>query len=360
MKSSCLRFPRMDRFIRVHESLLIACDRNACAAALIAFFEGWHNYKIEQKEYTELYNTMAKDAKAAPIIDVSGWQFHTMAQLQAGVLIYREDAINTALELLEKKEFIETEVPVHLRILHKTGRTRWFLLRADKINTWFDGYENERRPKKLVFPPPRKTPKPEKGEVTGERRVNALAVLGYRNKRRVEYWQKRGRNVTPDKMTAKQISYVADRLREGFTPEQLAHAFEGCLASEFHMGLMPNKPTVYDGVKVVYATADKVNQFIGYANTAGLRIEATASRFADGTANIERPPVDVDGLAKLVAEYLLSGAPDKLAALKPKAGEIAQARIAIKAAARWLIIARVGIFNQTHTDRLTEIYTEKI
>src|SRR3954466_10743501 len=106
MITSLLRFPKGDRYIQIHQSLLAACDGNACAAALVKFFERWHRYKLQQKEYTGLYNAMAREAGLEPVIDISGWQYHTYEQLKQGVLIYREDAIRSALRLLEQKEFV--------------------------------------------------------------------------------------------------------------------------------------------------------------------------------------------------------------------------------------------------------------
>lgn len=308
MQTSVLRYPKADRFIRVHESLMVACDRNVCAAALIPFFEGWHNFKRNQKIESALYNAMAQDAGLAPVIDVGGWQYHTFDQLRAGVMIYAEDAIRAALKLLEAKGFVDTEVPDHLRILHKTGRTGWYLLRADKINEWFDQYELKQRPKALVFPP-RRAPRPkEDAEISGQYADDAMVVFEYRSRRRVEFWKVRGRRVQKATPDAKQLTVIMDRLRENFSVLKLCHAWEGCLASEYHMGLSDKNQTVYDSVGLVYRNAEKVNFFVGLADQAGITLASTKNRLENLGTNAPDPAVYnpyYKQIGGLIAQYLL-------------------------------------------------------
>ncbi len=312
MLTSTLRYPKTDRYIRVHESLISACDKNICAAALIAFFEGWHNYKKQQAEYTAIYNTMAQDAGTGTIIDVSGWQYHTMEQLEKGVLIYKDDQIRAALKLLEAKGFIETDVPERLRILHKTGRTRWFLLRADIINEFFDSYELGLRPKKpkaLQFPPPK--PADVDSKALSARAQTALEVLKYRARRRAEFWRARGKKVTEGRNGQKQIALMMDRLAEGFRPEELCHAFEGCLSSDHHIGLNDRK-TVYDSVELVYKDTASVNRFIGYADSAGITLKSTRLNFEGKPVGVpgSMQPAALKPLTELIAGAITQDEPD--------------------------------------------------
>lgn len=252
MQTSVLRYPKADRFIRIHDSLIQACDRNVCAAALITFFEGWHNYKLEQKPYTALYNTMATDAGLAAIIDTSGWQYHTMEQLEIGVMIYREDSIRKALDLLEAKEFVDTDVPEHLVALHKTGRTRWYLLRADNINEWFDQYQAQRKQPKLLRPIKPARDKKELAPVT----KNALEVF--------DYWRLR-LNHTRSVPDPKRLVLIADRLREGRTVVDLCIAVEGNALSAWHQGENDRK-TPYDYIELIFRDATHTEKFMRMAD----------------------------------------------------------------------------------------------
>lgn len=355
MLTSTLRYPKTDRYIRVHESLIAACDKNICAAALIAFFEGWHNYKKQQAEYTAIYNVMAEEAGTASIVDVSGWQYHTMEQLERGVLIYKADQIRTALKLLEAKGYLETEVPDRLRILHKTGRTRWFLLRADIINQFFDSYEAGLRPKKLQFPPPK--PKVESADskaLTG-RAEEAYKVLKYRARRRVEFWKANNKRVNEGVIGQKQIALVMDRLAEGFSVIALCHAFEGCLSSDHHIG-RNERNTVYDSVELVYKDTANVNRFIGYADGAGISLKSTESRFSgQGKASAPVDVVDHKALVNFIAEHI-TNEPDYFAMA-------AQFRAQFKALVDWKLVHEklrdkmdgdLGIYSITHKARLSK------
>lgn len=332
MKTSLLRYPKGDTFIRIHRSLLTACGGNACAAALLVFFEGWHNYKREQAEYNLLYNAMARDVGATPIIDTSGWQYHTMIQLERGVMIYKADAIVKALELLELKGFIATEVPDHLRVLHKTGRTRWFLLMAEAVNAYFDTCDAGTRPPEPVKA---KVKRPRAPRVIGADDMLsdvALDVFKYRSRRRVEFWKARGKRFQPAIPDAKQLGVIMDRLKEGFTPDQLKLAFEGCLASDWHTGSNPGG-TVYDSVGLVYRDSEKVNTFLTAATAAGLKLGDPApsgapdnrraqlvAGIADAIVEGEAVPIPIYGLWRVLKPEAAELEPEVRAAVEFRAG----------------------------------------
>lgn len=66
----------------------------------------------------------------------------------------------------------------------------------------------------------------------------------------------------PDaKFTAKRKRAVKERLREGYTVEQLRSAVDGCRASPFHQGENERR-TVYDDLELICRSGEKVEQFI--------------------------------------------------------------------------------------------------
>jgi len=131
MKSSCIEHPKRERLLVIHKWQLEACDSNACAAALLSFFEYWHNIKVEQSQ------------KAKQAFDVYGdkqddtlWQFHTEEDLEAGILIYRRTAISAAIKLLESKKFLVCGRNPNPK--YRFDRTRFFMFCPDVVNSFLE------------------------------------------------------------------------------------------------------------------------------------------------------------------------------------------------------------------------------
>lgn len=294
MKTSVIQWPRADRFIRVHESLLKATKGNACAAALIAFFERWHNYRLEQLEYDEEY-----DIEAKPILDKDGWQFHTGKQLEAGVLIYKTEAITKATEILESLGFISTAVPKQLQILHKTGRTKWFLLLDNNINAYFVEQSAPPPPKTLTLMP---AVIKEKKPLTAKQ-TQAIEIYAYRSRQRIACWAEKGRKLPKTPPSAKELQTIVDRLIEGFTATQLCMAIDGNLSSKFHQGGNDNN-TIYDQISFVLVSGARVNQFITAAVSQGITEEMVTEQFRNETST--RNIIDHEPIGRYLAAIAIA------------------------------------------------------
>ncbi len=48
-RTSCIPHPEGERLILIRKWQLEACQKDACAAALLNLFEYWHNIKLEQR-----------------------------------------------------------------------------------------------------------------------------------------------------------------------------------------------------------------------------------------------------------------------------------------------------------------------
>lgn len=263
MQTSLIAYPQQDRFIRVHESILAACNNNSTAAALVSFLEYWHNYHIQRIEYLKEFNGMLEHVGEKPILELNGWQYHTDIQLERGLMISKKDSIRKAITLLESIGFISTEVPERLVLLHKTGRTKWFLLMTNRVNEWLKdyAYKTGKRTVKTPSLAPVTTAPAEISE-------DVQTVFDYRTLCRKEYNRKHGRKDIKEALTQKRI----DAISRAFAHSKLWEiclALEGNLLSEFHQGDNPKKK-IYDRLDLILRDRDHVEQFARYAYEAGL------------------------------------------------------------------------------------------
>lgn len=132
MKESVIKHLDEGHFIIIRDWQLIACEGNQCAAALLSFFEHWHNWKIGLQQKNRQSNDVAEIHGDPRILDESLWQFHNNEDLEKGILIFKRSTISKAIEYLEKKGFIKVGSNPNPR--YKFDRTRWFLLCPEAIN----------------------------------------------------------------------------------------------------------------------------------------------------------------------------------------------------------------------------------
>lgn len=112
-----------------------ACDGDHCAAALLSFFEYWHNVKAESADKAEQANEVAEKAGEPAIHDATIIQWHTSAQLRDGLLgLYQPARIAQALDLLAGKGFIRVFDNPNPRL--KFDRTKHFEFISSEVNAW--------------------------------------------------------------------------------------------------------------------------------------------------------------------------------------------------------------------------------
>jgi hypothetical protein len=59
MKSTCIHHPTKETLIIIKKWQLAFCDGDHCAAALLSFFEYWHNIKLELSQRARQANELA-------------------------------------------------------------------------------------------------------------------------------------------------------------------------------------------------------------------------------------------------------------------------------------------------------------
>jgi hypothetical protein len=134
MKQSCIQHPPKDRMILIREWQMRACDNNACAAALLSYFEYWHNIKLEQSKQAQLANKVSRQHGEEGAQNESLWQWHTEDDLERGLMIYKRRTIREAIKLLADKKFVTVSDNPNPK--YRFDRTKHFLFHPDAVNQW--------------------------------------------------------------------------------------------------------------------------------------------------------------------------------------------------------------------------------
>jgi len=114
------------------------CDGHKGAAALLSFFEYWHNIRLEQSGKAREQNAVAEKHGQEGTQDTSLYQFHTAEQLYAGVLgMVGRPSINSGLTLLKKKGFIEIHKNPNPR--YSFDSTKHFIFCASVVQNALSG-----------------------------------------------------------------------------------------------------------------------------------------------------------------------------------------------------------------------------
>ncbi len=148
MKTTCLNHPVQEKLIIIREWQLNFCGGDACEAALISFFEYWHNIKLEQRQKNKKANDIAELHGDSRSQDESLLQFHTEEDLEKGILIFKKDKIRTGIKNLQNKGVIT--VTKNPNPKYTFDRTKFFLFNPRVCNEWLKKYyleSNEGRKK---------------------------------------------------------------------------------------------------------------------------------------------------------------------------------------------------------------------
>ena len=124
-RTSCIPHPESERLLLIRKWQLNACEKDACAAALLNLFEYWHNIKLEQKSQAQSYNEVAQrhGDNSSQIETLLQW--HTSEQLESSLLnIFNKRRIQKAIEILENLKFISVHRNPNPR--YSFDKTRFF------------------------------------------------------------------------------------------------------------------------------------------------------------------------------------------------------------------------------------------
>jgi hypothetical protein len=79
------------------------------------------------------------------------------------------------------------------------------------------------------------------------------------------------------RMDVARARVIRERLRDGYSVEDLCLAIDGCAASSFHMG-ENDRRQVYDSISLILRDADHVDKFIRAGETAHRMIAQSVER----------------------------------------------------------------------------------
>lgn len=152
MKGTCIEHPINQPLLLIRKWQLDFCEGNACAAALLSFFEYWHCIKLEMSVKNAKANRIAKEHDDIGYNDESLLQFHNQQDLNNGILgIYGKNSICEAIKYLEDKEVITTHRNPNPR--YTFDKTKYYLFHPDVCNSWLDEQsdtDNELEPPKKL------------------------------------------------------------------------------------------------------------------------------------------------------------------------------------------------------------------
>lgn len=142
MKTSCINHPAKEPLIIIRKWQVEACDGNHCAAALLSFFEYWHNIRLEQSIKAAQANDIAERHGDGRTQDESFIQWHSSNDLERGLLgLYAHGKIAEAVNLLSGKGFIRTLRNPNPR--YKFDATKHFVFNEDAVNEWIESRSSE-------------------------------------------------------------------------------------------------------------------------------------------------------------------------------------------------------------------------
>lgn len=134
MKTGSIRHPVREPLIKIHRWQVEICEGDVVAAALLSFFEYWHDIKLEMHVLAQRANDIAQMHGDQRTQDESLLQFHSEEELIEGIMIAKRDTIRRGIKLLESKRFISIHRNPNSR--YAFDKTRYFLFHPEPINEW--------------------------------------------------------------------------------------------------------------------------------------------------------------------------------------------------------------------------------
>jgi hypothetical protein len=134
MKSSCIQHPASESLLIIRQWQIEATG-TTCAAALLSFFEYWHDVKLGMREKARQANAVAVSHGDNGTQDASLYQFHTAEELHSGIMaLYNKRSIREAILRLTEMGFISVHRNPNSR--YKFDNTRHFLFYPEAVNKW--------------------------------------------------------------------------------------------------------------------------------------------------------------------------------------------------------------------------------
>lgn len=143
--TSCINHPHDSHYIKVYDWQVVLCEGNTTTAALLSFFERWHNVKLAMRPKNIQSNNVAAAHGDERSQDESTLQFHSEQELIDGIQsIGKRDSVRKSINWLESKGFISIHSNPNKR--YAFDKTRYFQFYPDVLNEWLKTGMSVNRP----------------------------------------------------------------------------------------------------------------------------------------------------------------------------------------------------------------------
>jgi hypothetical protein len=134
-QTSCINHPSGSRFVVIYDWQVELCEGNTTTAALLSFFERWHNLKLAMRPKNIHSNNIASAHGDERSQDESTLQFHSEQELIDGIQsIGKRDSVRKSINWLESRGFISIHSNPNKR--YAFDKTRYFQFYPDVVNEW--------------------------------------------------------------------------------------------------------------------------------------------------------------------------------------------------------------------------------
>jgi hypothetical protein len=141
-KTTCINHPKKETLIIMRTWQVEFCRGNHCAAALLNFYEYWHNIKLAMSEKNVRSNDISEMHGDSRAQDETLLQFHTNEELSEGILnLYGRNAIIQANKLLEELDVIKIQNNPNKR--YKFDKTLYYEFNPEVCNDWLNQIYNK-------------------------------------------------------------------------------------------------------------------------------------------------------------------------------------------------------------------------
>lgn len=309
MRSSCIKHTKNERLVLIRESYINICNKNIVAAALLSFFEYWHNIKLDMREKNREANRVAQMHGEECRQDETLYQFHNMKELTEGIMsLGGETKIRDSIRSLTSLGFVSVHKNPNPR--YNFDKTNYFLFNSAAVNEALEklaSYELESAStdtlnirdrdventlRSRIYTPPSVKNTGAITEITTETTTENKTITSANAeidenkctcttfgkckvcrpttdevKQVFDYWVVRTGRAKPvlgEKRRAKIV-----RALKNYSVEKLKTAIDGCMKSPYHQG--DNETgTKYDDLELILRNETKIEFFIAKAQQAGL------------------------------------------------------------------------------------------
>jgi len=123
MAHTNFQHPDDSRRIVIHEWQIEFCGGSQAAAAVMSYLDYWHAMNKTNQKRVEYLDDLRRKRGLSDDLDISWeWQFHTLADLASGTVIFGRTAVWGAVKKLQELQCVE----VKGNPFDQMDRTKWF------------------------------------------------------------------------------------------------------------------------------------------------------------------------------------------------------------------------------------------